>query len=75
MPESLATHEVLNQSPPFADVDLFTTDVPLADAVAANGAGTEVLALSAFGRHWGTAEMLELGRVANENPPQLRTFD
>src|SRR5215468_8406762 len=70
-----ATHEVLNQSPPFADVDLFSTDVPLADAVAANGAGTEVLALSAFGRHWGTAEMLELGRVANENPPKLRTFD
>jgi len=75
MPESLATHEVLNQSPPFADVDLFTTDVPLADAVAANGAGTEVLALSAFGRHWGTAEMLELGRIANENPPKLRAFD
>jgi len=75
MPESLATYEVLNQSPPYADIDLFTSDVPLADAVAANGAGTEVLALSAFGRHWGTAEMLELGRVANENPPKLRAFD
>ena len=70
-----ATHEVLHQSPPFADVDLFSTDVPLADAVAANGAGTEVLALSAFGRHWGTGEMLELGRIANENTPKLRTFD
>jgi putative acyl-CoA dehydrogenase len=75
MIHGLATHEVLNQSPPFADVDLFSTDAPLADAVAANGAGTEVLALSAFGRHWGTGEMIELGRVANENPPKLRTFD
>ena len=30
-----ATHEVFNQSPPFEDVDLFTLDRPLAEAVAA----------------------------------------
>ena len=28
---SFATHEVLNQSPPFEDVDLFTLDQPLAE--------------------------------------------
>jgi putative acyl-CoA dehydrogenase len=69
------THEVLNQSPPFEDVDLFACDRPLQDAVAANGAGGDAKALSAFGRHWGRAEMLELGRQANENPPRLRAFD
>ena len=69
------THEVTNQSPPFADVDLFALDTPLQDAVRANGAGGEVKALAAFGQRWGTAEMLELGRRANENPPKLRAFD
>jgi len=34
---SFANHEVLNQSPPFEEVDLFALDRPLADAVAANG--------------------------------------
>src|SRR5580692_7462601 len=69
------THEVTNQSPPFADVDLFGLDRPLQDAVLANGAGGETKALAAFGQRWGTAEMLDLGRRANENPPQLRAFD
>jgi putative acyl-CoA dehydrogenase len=69
------THEVLNQSPPFEDVDLFACDRPLQDAVAGNGAGGDAKALSAFGRHWGRAEMLELGRQANENPPRLHAFD
>jgi putative acyl-CoA dehydrogenase len=74
-PGRFDTHEVTNQSPPFADVDLFGLDRPLQDAVRANGAAAEAKALAAFGQRWGTAEMLDLGRRANENPPQLRTFD
>ena len=50
------THEVFNQSPPYEDVDLFASDRPLRDAVAANGAGGEAAALSEFGRRWGTAD-------------------
>jgi putative acyl-CoA dehydrogenase len=69
------THEVLNQSPPFEEVDLFTLDRPLQDALAANGAGGEAAALSAFGRRYGSAEMLEEARRANENPPRLASFD
>ncbi len=69
------THEVFNQSPPYEDVDLFTSDTPLTEAVAANGAGANAAELSAFGRQWGTAEMFALGRRANENPPKLATFD
>src|SRR5258708_12380087 len=69
------THEVLNQSPPFEDVDLFTVDRPLVDAVAANGGASAHDELSEFGKHWGSAAMAERGRVANENTPKLRTFD
>src|ERR1700716_3076230 len=72
---SFATHEVLNQSPPFWDVDLFAIDRPLADAVAANGGTSAQQELSEFGKHWGSAAMAERGRLANENTPKLRTFD
>ncbi len=69
------THEVFNQSPPFENVDLFASDTPLRQAVAANGAGDEAAALSEFGRQWGTAAMFTLGRQANENTPRLHIFD
>jgi putative acyl-CoA dehydrogenase len=69
------THEVVNQTPPFADVDLFALDLSLRDAVRANGAGGDAKALSAFGQRWGRAEMFDLGRQANENPPKLEAFD
>jgi putative acyl-CoA dehydrogenase len=69
------THEVFNQSPPYENVDLFSSDVPLQEAVAANGAAGETAALSAFGKLWGSADMFALGQRANENPPKLRTFD
>ncbi len=69
------THEVFNQSPPYENVNLFASDTPLKEAVAANGAGSDAAALSAFGSQWGTAEMFALGRRANENPPKLAIFD
>src|SRR4051812_44356309 len=72
---SFATHEVFNQSPPFWDVDLFAVDLPLADAVAANGGGEASGELPEFGKHGGSAEMAERGRLANENTPKLRAFD
>ena len=74
-PSSSATHEVLNQSPPFEDVDLFGLDRPLAEAVAANGGAAAEQELSGFGQHWGSAAMAARGRLANENTPKLRTFD
>src|ERR1700757_4569156 len=70
-----ATHEVLNQSPPFVDVDLFTLDTALGEAVASNGGADAAQELSEFGRHWGSAAMAARGRFANENTPKLRIFD
>jgi putative acyl-CoA dehydrogenase len=69
------THEVLNQSPPYHDVDLYGSDRPLQEAAAANGAAAEAPMLTTFGRRWGAAEMFEQARLANEHAPRLRTFD
>src|SRR6478672_8187898 len=67
--------EFLNQSPPYVDVDLYTSDQPLRSAVAVNGGEGDAAALSAFGKHWGSADMFELARQANENPPKLKILD
>ncbi|KIZ33003.1 acyl-CoA dehydrogenase family protein, partial [Rhodopseudomonas palustris] len=72
---SFATHEVFNQSPPFEDVDLFGLDRPLVEAVAMNQGSAAHADLSAFGHHWGSAQMAARGRLANENTPKLKTFD
>src|SRR5579863_8666391 len=72
---SSATREVLNQSPPYEEVDLFALDRPLVEAVAAHGGASAERELSDFGKHWGSAAMAARGRLANENTPKLRTFD
>src|SRR5438132_11407661 len=74
-PVRLDVSDVFNQSPPYEDVDLYGEDQPLRDAVAANGAGADAAALSAFGKRWGSAEMFEAARLANANVPKLRSFD
>jgi putative acyl-CoA dehydrogenase len=70
-PTGLDNPEEFNQAPPLGDVDLFATDQPLQEAVAANGAGQDMPALAAFGRQWGRAELIEQARLADENPPRL----
>lgn len=72
---SFATHDVLNQSPPFEDVNLFTLDQPLREAVAATAGAAADAELTAFGAQWGSAAMAQRGRLANENTPKLRLFD
>ena len=42
----MRVEEVLNQSPPYVDIDLYASDRPLADAVAANGGGRDAPALA-----------------------------
>ena len=74
LPTHLPTHEAFNQSPPYVDVDLYSSDAPLRERSRRTAAGRNV-ALSQFGRHWGAAKMFELARAANENPPKLRAFD
>ncbi len=72
-----ATHEVFNQTPPLGDMDLWNDDPALQGVVGAFGEANNGLtaSLAAFGERWGTAEMAEFGRLANENPPRLRAYD
>jgi putative acyl-CoA dehydrogenase len=63
-----------NQPPPLDGYDLFAENRPLAEALEREGAGWAAARASAFGTFL-TGEPLEWGRLANENPPRLRTHD
>jgi putative acyl-CoA dehydrogenase len=69
------THEVVNMSPPLAGYNLFETDAVLREAVLREGAAWAVPELSAFGERVGRQETIELGFLANRNPPVLHTHD
>ena len=71
----LPTHEVTNQPPPLADIDLFESDRALAEAVAREGTKESVERARAYGAELGRAEILELGETANRHPPELAAFD
>ncbi|MDA3942765.1 MAG: isovaleryl-CoA dehydrogenase [Bacteroidetes bacterium] len=70
----LATHAVTNQPPSLAGYNAFETDTALRAAVIREGGDWGLDVLSHYGAIAGD-ELLELGFAANENPPQLRTFD
>jgi putative acyl-CoA dehydrogenase len=69
------THEVFNQASPFADVNLFDCDPALQEALKREGAGWALPSLSRLGAMLGAADILDLGRQANANPPKLVNFD
>jgi len=71
----LETHDVTNQSPPFEDVNLFTSDTVLQEAVARAGGTSHHARLTSFGARAGSAEVAEWARQANRNVPQLKSFD
>ena len=74
-PGAAATHAVTNQSEPLAGYNVFTADRPLVEAVSREGGDFGIDTIRAVGDLAGRAETIELGRLANENPPQLRTHD
>ena len=71
---SAPTHLVENQPPPLVGYNLFTTDAVLGEALVREGAGWACEQASRLGALLGDAA-LEWGRVANEQPPVLRTHD
>jgi putative acyl-CoA dehydrogenase len=70
-----STHDVLNQPPPLEDFNLFTENRPLVEAVEREGAGWALDTLTRLGAEAGSARVLRLGALANENPPVLKTHD
>jgi putative acyl-CoA dehydrogenase len=69
------THEVFNQAPPFGDVNLFRCDPALREGLEREGAGWAAATLDALGARLGSADVLELARLANEFTPRLVNFD
>jgi putative acyl-CoA dehydrogenase len=74
-PTGVRTHEVTNQPPPLADYNVFDADRPLVEAVRREGADWAVERISEVGALAGRGDVIELGRLANENPPRLRTHN
>ncbi len=74
-PYGAVTHEVINQPVELADVNLYDSDAALKEAVRREGAEWAANSLGAFGGRAGSAAYLELGALANKNPPELDTHD
>jgi putative acyl-CoA dehydrogenase len=71
------THTVFNQPPPLEGLDVFSSNLPLVEAVQREGAGWVRERAATLGRFVGApgGPQHEWGRLANENKPVLRTFD
>ena len=67
--------DALNQPPPIPDHNAFEAHAVLREALQREGAGWAEDRLVALGALAGRQDVHELGRLANENPPVLRTFD
>jgi putative acyl-CoA dehydrogenase len=69
-----STHEVVNQSRPLEDYNVFEQDAALVEALEREGADWARERVRTVGELAG-GEAIEWGRQANENPPVLRTHD
>ncbi|MES2956609.1 MAG: acyl-CoA dehydrogenase family protein [Pseudomonadota bacterium] len=70
-----ATHEVLNQSSPWADSNLFEGNRALRDALAFHRPALDTSRLAALGEEVGRAEMQMHARLSNQHKPQLHSHD
>ncbi|MGD0558892.1 MAG: isovaleryl-CoA dehydrogenase [Streptosporangiaceae bacterium] len=69
-----STHVVLNQPPPLEDYDV-ADDLTLLAALRREGAAWAEDDVRALGRLAGSSAYIEHGRLANEDPPRLRSHD
>jgi putative acyl-CoA dehydrogenase len=72
---TVGNHEVVNQPPPLVDYNLYEADRPLVEAVRREGAEWAEERISAVGAYAGSERAQELGRLANESGPRLKTHD
>jgi putative acyl-CoA dehydrogenase len=70
-----ATHEVTNQVPPLVGHDPIGGDTVLVAAARRHADDAALASLAELGRLAGREQAQEWGRLANENPPKLRTHD
>jgi putative acyl-CoA dehydrogenase len=69
------THAVTNQVPPLTGYDPIGGDAALAEACVRHADATTLASLADLGTLAGSEQAQEWGRLANENPPRLRTHD
>ena len=61
---------MFNQPVELVDYNLYDSDAALKEAVRREGAAWAENGLGAFGARAGSADTLELGALANKNPPE-----
>ncbi len=69
------THEAENLSRELCDYNMYSEDAALGEAVRREGAQWAESGLIAFGQMTGSADYLELGRLANRFTPELDSHD
>src|SRR6059058_3346548 len=69
------THEVSNQVPPLVGHDPIAGDAALSEACLRHSDAGTLASLADLGALAGSEQAQEWGRLANENPPRLRTHD
>ncbi len=69
------THTVANQANPLEDVNVFSSNLPLVEAMQREGGGWATERASALGAFVGGLPQQHWGRLANENKPVLHTHD
>ncbi|MGY1811167.1 acyl-CoA dehydrogenase family protein [Blastococcus sp. SYSU D00820] len=69
------THEVTNQAPPLVGHDPIAGDAALREACLRHADQAALDSLADLGALAGSEQAREWGRLANENPPVLRTHD
>ncbi len=71
----IATHEVLNQSSPLSNHNLFVGNAALQQALSRHHPAYDRQRFERLGQECGSPVMQEHARLANINPPTLRTHD
>src|SRR3954467_5202311 len=69
------THQVTNQTPPLVGYDPIAGDAALSEACLRHADAAALASLAELGALAGSEQAQDWGRLANENPPRLRTHD
>ena len=69
------THELSNLSSDLCDYNMYSADPALQEAVRREGGQAAEADLPAFGKLTGSADYLELGRLANHHAPEFDSHD
>ena len=75
VPTPAVTHEVTNQARTLENYNAYQTDTALREGVSRHGADWAQTELFAYGARTGSAEVIELGFLANEYKPKFISHD